>query len=364
MIFLKTQRSTMNTPNGTTWFLLDNTNTSDESTQTNSLRCPSFGVDSGIGITVQTVIYSLLLIASLGGNCLIIAVTVKNTKTKTPINYFIINMCMSDLLVPVFAVRSRISKLYSAKAWLIGGGLGSMLCKLVPFCADISTAVSIQSLVLIALDRFFAVVYPLRKPIFNRRRCKLAMLLSWFIAVLFHSPYFYTFRLFSSGGHLYCLSSWKPAFSDNLKTAEEYYLVVFTSLYAAPLLLMCSLYAMIAYELKRKRPHRAYQSNRSIRKRSVEDRNAISMMFTIVLVFVVCYTLSHAYIFLHFNYVELLGCNQKMVLEVSQYLVHSNGALNPIIYVIFTRKYSLAVRTYIRRLSSSFSLHERNSVEV
>ena len=43
-------------------------------------------------------------------------------------------------------------------SWLIGGPLGQALCKLVVFVSDLSAAVSIQNVVLIALDRFGAVI--------------------------------------------------------------------------------------------------------------------------------------------------------------------------------------------------------------
>ena len=81
-----------------------------------------------------------------------------------PINFFIVNMAMSDLLYPIFGIpRLIVSELY-VDSWLIGGPLGQALCKLLPYLSDISLTVSIQSLVLIAVDRFGAVVYPLSSP--------------------------------------------------------------------------------------------------------------------------------------------------------------------------------------------------------
>ena len=54
-------------------------------------------------------------------------------------------------------------------SWLIGGTLGQALCKLHDFLADCSLLVSIQSLVLIAVDRFGALVVPLRSSVVTRR---------------------------------------------------------------------------------------------------------------------------------------------------------------------------------------------------
>ena len=49
-------------------------------------------------------------------------------------------------------------------SFLIGGQLGQAFCKLVPFFGEVSIVVSIQNLILIAVDRFVAVVFPLRSP--------------------------------------------------------------------------------------------------------------------------------------------------------------------------------------------------------
>ena len=78
---------------------------------------------------------------------------------QKPINYFITNMAMFDLLFPIFLLPSNLTGLYLDNQWLISGPLGQALCKLIPFLADVSSAVSIQSLVLIAVDRFAAVVF-------------------------------------------------------------------------------------------------------------------------------------------------------------------------------------------------------------
>ena len=50
-------------------------------------------------------------------------------------------------------------------SWLVHGPLGQALRKLYAFDSNVAVVVSIESLVLIALDRFGAVVFPLRYPL-------------------------------------------------------------------------------------------------------------------------------------------------------------------------------------------------------
>ena len=81
--------------------------------------------------------------------------TTFETGLRKPINMLIANMAM---LYPTFLFPV----LLHVGSWLIGGTLGQALCKLHVFLADCSLFVSIQSLVLIAVDRPGAVLNPLR----------------------------------------------------------------------------------------------------------------------------------------------------------------------------------------------------------
>ena len=77
-------------------------------------------------------------------------------------------MAMSDLLYPTFLFPVLLADMHVG-SWLIGGTLGQALCKLNVVLADCSVLVSIQNLVLIAVDRFGALVVPLRSPVVTRR---------------------------------------------------------------------------------------------------------------------------------------------------------------------------------------------------
>ena len=95
---------------------------------------------------------------------------VQDENQRKPINFFIVNMAMSDLLYPIIVIPKGIQRFY-IDSWLIGGPLGQVLCKLGVFVSDLSVAVSIQNLVLIAVDRFGAVILPLRSPLISSKLC-------------------------------------------------------------------------------------------------------------------------------------------------------------------------------------------------
>jgi len=113
---------------------------------------------------------------------------------KKPINFFIVNMAMSDLLFPIFFIPRKIQVLYT-DSWLICGPLGQAFCKLTPLLTDVPFAVSIQSLVLLAVGRFGAVVYPRLSPLISLKLCPFFILVTWIVAMAYFCPYPFFFKI-------------------------------------------------------------------------------------------------------------------------------------------------------------------------
>ena len=127
-------------------------------------------MNSAAAKTGKNIALSLILVVSLVGNSLMGIIVYKTPNLRKPINFLIANMTLSDLLYPIFLFPSRLTLLH-LDGWLIGGPLGQALCKLPSFLADASTLVSVQSLILIIVDRFQATVVQLRSPLISRKFC-------------------------------------------------------------------------------------------------------------------------------------------------------------------------------------------------
>ena len=114
----------------------------------------------------KTIALSLILVVSLIGNSLFGIIIYKTPNLRKPINFLIANMALSDVLYPIFFFPSRPTLLH-LDGWLVGGPLGQALPKLPSFLADTCTLVSVQSLILITVDRFQATVVQLRSPLIS-----------------------------------------------------------------------------------------------------------------------------------------------------------------------------------------------------
>ena len=78
---------------------------------------------------------------------------------RTPINYLLVNLAIADALFATFVTPLTFLKITSTHP---GGITGTVLCKLVTsgYLAWIAGISSVVTLVAIAAERYFAVIYP------------------------------------------------------------------------------------------------------------------------------------------------------------------------------------------------------------
>ena len=129
----------------------------------------------------------LILVVSLAGNSLIAIIVYKTKSMRKTINYFIPNMAVSDLLFPVFIFPLIFIELHDGFGVLIGH-LEQIFCKVRIFLVYFSCCVSVESYILIAVERFVAVVFPLRASLFNSKLCPFFILGTWFVSTALSFP--------------------------------------------------------------------------------------------------------------------------------------------------------------------------------
>ena len=137
-----------------------------------------------------TVVLSVFVLMSLVGNTLVILTVLINKPLKTTLNYLLVNLAVADM---VFALSILIRYLLIPFITLPEGQTGRSLCTVVTSAALgwIGAAESILCLVYIAVERYFAIIHPLRqRGKFSRRRLKIFVVVGWIFALLFSIPDF------------------------------------------------------------------------------------------------------------------------------------------------------------------------------
>ena len=230
-------------------------------------------------------LYCLNLLGSFLGNLFILIIVYKNRDLRKTINYFIVNMAVSDLLFLMIVIPVNIVELETESwQWRVREILGSIFCYLFHFSGAVTFHVSTQSLVWIAIDRFVAVVFPVKLGLISPRIRKTAIASTWIVAGLFNLP-----LLTISGvavhenSKAYCSSTahlvHNPDFSTTILLAQ------LCLLFLAPLVVITVLYAAIAIALKRQNGALNDTAQNLQRHSEKKRRQAIRMAVIIVVLF-------------------------------------------------------------------------------
>ena len=316
----------------------ENLNTTLDRTQPSSCNNPTA---EKVGKTVAS---CLVFLVSLAGNT-VIGIIVYRTKTmRKPINFLIVNMAMSDLLLPIFSIPQSIQQIYT-NYWLISGPLGQALCKLAYFLPYVSGLVSTQSLVLIAVDRFGAVVFPLRPPLISSKLCRFFILTTWIVAMLILSPELVASKLLEYPGGYVCVKRWNEVFGD---TSFLYHLPAIVVAFFIPLALVAILYIIIFLKLKSQNIPGEQLANERQQRRQ-RERNVLKMAIAIVLGFSVClFPLAIHWLLAAFRLNNMLpSCGLQNFRFFAYFMARANCAINPCICFIFSRNYREGLKTLL-----------------
>ena len=281
---------------------------------------------------VKILLFSIILLSSLVGNALIITIVRKRTELRNTINYFIVNMAVSDFVYPLTVIPVQLTQIAtSSMQWRITGTVGLIFCKLTKFLEDVSITVSIQSLVWIALDRFVAVVLPMKVHLISSRFRVFAIASTWALAIVGNCLDFYMYELAEQREEKVCMK-----FYGDTLLVKTYAKVRTTVFLIAPFVAMTTLYCVIAVTLRRqdKALHCRAEYQEDQRK-----RRAIKMSFCIMTSFYIAF-LPILVGFLIKQYGVAVPCS---FLETLWFLapcaVYISSVINPIICILFVQSY-------------------------
>ena len=297
-------------------------------------------------VQVYIAIHVVTLLVSLVGNILLIAAYVR---MKEIIMLHIANMAASDLLIALFLMPRLLTREFTgSNAFLFRGDAGTFLCKMCVFLSDISLSVSTQSLMLIATERFLAIVYPIfyRKVVTVKRRY-LFVALTWIVSMAIHSPYLYTFRLSADN---ICKSNWEPAF-DHESTEIRYKIFLFITVLILPLFSISVLYGIVYLKLQRDKLASS-RTERGALRHQERSRKLQRMGIATIIAFLLCWM---PYIVITV-YNQLSpdahqNCNKvfRVVHHISRVLASSYAAVNACICFIFVQGFAQQLSAMCRR---------------
>ncbi|XP_067040395.1 neuropeptide SIFamide receptor-like [Acropora muricata] len=237
-------------------------NSSTASFTSNSSNAGSTGMSKEEKLILMP-FYCISLLVALIGNVLIILVFYKYKPIRKSINYFVLNMAISDLFTPLTIMPYIIVSTLSNDSGFLNqlpSRLAGVICKLCFFLADSSFDVSIVSLLMISLDRLIAVVFPLQIKLISMKVRFICIFMSWVVAFSVHGVYLRLMDNFEGVCYL----------DLDAESFYGYRLAIFIALFFIPVCLLTIIYGAIAVTLKGRRRKR---KNMSTSKKSHDHSN-------------------------------------------------------------------------------------------
>ena len=301
---------------------------------------------SSTGKFIITFLYAASIVFGLAGNSIAIYSAVFKKAGNRITNMLILNMAIADLLVTISAMPFSVLFIYVRRRW-IGGIFGEISCKIVHFIYQMSIPASIFIVVVVSIDRLFAVVYPIKARTF-RQKIKMAILAAWVCSAAYAIPYGISFGIQEEDGIFYC-SLWFPPL-DNMTSLQIYYLITFLFLYSTPLLILMVLCTLISRKLwKRQIPGNVTEERHKSSEQ--EKRRVIIALISITVVFAVFWFPAHVMHYIKFFRTMDVYPKIPMAIEALFYWIgQANSCVNPCLYVLLSRGYRRYMLQILQRL--------------
>ncbi|KAF7268202.1 tachykinin-like peptides receptor 99D isoform X1 [Rhynchophorus ferrugineus] len=277
-----------------------------------------------------SILYAGMVIVATGGNLIVIWIVLAHKRMRTVTNYFLLNLSVADTMVSTLNVTfNYVYMLYSH--W----PFGELYCKISQFIAVLSVCASVFSLMSISIDRYMAIMTPL-KPRMGRMVTLVLALFTWILGILIGMPsllFYKTYRNIYLNGEerVICYQEWPDGMGSE-SIYEYYFNVAFLIItYLVPILSMTYTYARIGIELW------GSQSIGECTQRQMDNikskRRVVKMMMVVVIIFAVCWLPYQLYFIVISYFPEITNSEyiQETFLAI-YWLAMSNSMYNPIIY--------------------------------
>lgn len=292
---------------------------------------------------IRAVAYCIIIIASLLGNTGVVVVVYKNKSMRRTINFFIANMSIADLLVTITYMPRVVSLAFAGYVWQVDGLAGLLFCKIACF-NEVAILVAIFTIIAITVDRFCAVVFPLRREMITIPMSKVIIALIWVAAFAAAFSEFYAIELREFKGKIYCYLDMDHFFGKG--SSKAFFNFIIIGFFAIPFTTILILYSGIITVLLKQRKMPGATStvtNRQEQLRKATRRKVLKMVMVVVGTFVACWLLYFIH-FIVYSYGIMLPC-EAMFMRL--FLAHFHCAFNPFIYGFYNGKYRRGIMSLI-----------------
>lgn len=298
---------------------------------------------------ILAILYGTAAVFGIFGNCLLIDIVRKNRSMHTATNFLLVNLAAADILTLLWCPKMfnfRLKKVHPR------GLLGDIVCKFFTGNAiadTLAVCVSLQTLALIAVERYNALVKPMDSCfVISKRKMRYAIAIIWLISTFASLPDFILTRF--DERYMECKSVWSL---EMTQTKGIYVICFVVFLVFLPLLVITYCYFQIIRGLYFTRTICATQhaNDKSKKKLAV-------LTISVAALFYVSY-LPMAVFMLYLAGMKHLDSEQQhddtvhiILLHVFEFLATANSSFNPVVYAFQSSNYKDELKRMFRSKST------------
>ncbi|KAJ1185810.1 hypothetical protein NDU88_002597 [Pleurodeles waltl] len=257
-------------------------------------------------------------------NGLVIVVSIRYKKLRSPLNYILVNLAVADLLVTFFG--SSISFSNNIQGFFV---LGKTFCEFEGFMVSLTGIVGLWSLAILALERYIVICKPMGDFRFQQKHAVTGCAFTWVWSLIWTAPPLFGWSSYVPEGlGTSCGPNWYTGGSNN----NSYIMALFITCFAMPLSMIIFSYASLLMTL---RAVAAQQKESETTQRA--EREVTRMVIAMVMAFLICW-LPYA------TFAMVVATNKDIVIQpalasMPSYFSKTATVYNPVIYVFMNKQF-------------------------
>lgn len=301
-----------------------------------------------------TIAYVVIFITGIFGNVATCTVIVRNSSMQTATNYYLFSLAISDLTLLILGLPNELSVFWQQYPWELGTGL----CKIRAYVSEMSSYVSVLTIVAFSMERYLAICHPLRVYSMSGLKRPIRFILAaWSIAIVSAIPFaIYTkvnFVEYPPGSGNYSADSAICAMLLPEMPKLPLYELSCIVFFLMPMLVILVVYTRMGLKIKSSTretlgpiqasfvhgDHRQVQSRKSV----------IRMLSAVVIMFFLCWAPFHAQrlLYIYAQDSDYYPDLNEWLYILSGCLYYFSTTVNPILYNLMSIKYRQAFKRTI-----------------